>query len=107
MWDTYLSEEDLNFEEIHVNVCAGFLHEFSPSLRLMEYEELFQSIQRLPTQEWGDAEVEMLLSQADLWRMMKDEKNHEIEEEGKLEKDLDEDTFNMSVMYDTDTILFL
>lgn len=64
MWDTYLSEENLNFEEIHVYVCAGFLEEFSSELQKMDFEDLFQFIQRLPTKAWRDAEVELLLSQA-------------------------------------------
>jgi len=46
MWDTYLSEEDLAFEDLHIGVCAGLLQEFSPSLKsITEYDDLFVYIQ--------------------------------------------------------------
>uniref|UniRef100_A0A7S0GH76 Rab-GAP TBC domain-containing protein n=1 Tax=Proboscia inermis TaxID=420281 RepID=A0A7S0GH76_9STRA len=63
LWDTYLSEE-LGFEHFHVYVCAAFLCQFSSELQEMEFDELFQFMQNMPTEHWGDTEVEVLLSQA-------------------------------------------
>ena len=63
MWDTYLSDEQM--EEIHVYVCAGFLQEFSHVLQTKtNFEDLFHFIQRMPTHDWNEDEMEMLLSQA-------------------------------------------
>ncbi len=69
LWDTYLSEGDgagfaMGFETFHVYVCAAFLCQFSGLLRTMEFDELFGFMQNVPTSDWGDSEVEILLSQA-------------------------------------------
>lgn len=69
LWDTYLSEGDgagfaMGFETFHVYVCAAFLCQFSGLLKTMEFDELFGFMQNVPTSDWGDGEVEILLSQA-------------------------------------------
>lgn len=69
LWDTYLSEGDgtgfaMGFETFHVYVCAAFLCQFSDLLRNMEFDELFGFMQNVPTNDWGDGEIEILLSQA-------------------------------------------
>ena len=63
LWDTYLSEER-GFEEFHVYVCASFLVHFSAELQQMGFDELFQFMQNMPTDDWGDRECEILLSSA-------------------------------------------
>lgn len=63
LWDTYISEKD-GFEGFHVYVCAAFLCQFSPQLQAMNFDELLGFMQKIPTQDWTDTEVEMLLSQA-------------------------------------------
>ncbi|KAL7527211.1 hypothetical protein ACHAXR_001850, partial [Thalassiosira sp. AJA248-18] len=64
LWDTYLSEGDGGFEDFHVYVCASFLVHFSNELQQMGFDELFQFMQNMPTDDWGDREVEVLLSSA-------------------------------------------
>lgn len=63
LWDTYISERD-GFEGFHVYVCAAFLCQFSPQLQAMSFDELLGFMQKIPTQDWTDTEIEMLLSQA-------------------------------------------
>ena len=63
-WDTHLSEGDGGFETFHVYVCAAFLCQFSTEVRTMEFDELFGFMQNIPTSDWGDGEIEILLSQA-------------------------------------------
>lgn len=63
LWDTYISERD-GFEGFHVYVCAAFLCQFSPQLQAMSFDELLGFMQKIPTQDWNDTEIEMLLSQA-------------------------------------------
>lgn len=64
LWDTYISEEKAGFEDFHVYVCAAFLCQFSTQLQEMGFDELFGFMQQVPTQDWGETEIEMLLSQA-------------------------------------------
>ena len=64
LWDTYISEGDGGFSSFHVYVCAAFLCQFSSQLQLMEFDELFGFMQRMPTDDWDDTEIEILLSQA-------------------------------------------
>jgi hypothetical protein len=64
LWDTYIAEGDGGFEDFHVYVCAAFLCQFSSQLQSMEFDELFAFMQHIPTDDWGDTEVEILLSQA-------------------------------------------
>lgn len=63
LWDTYLSEKD-GFEDFHVYVCAAFMCQFSSQLQEMTFDELFGFMQEIPTSDWTDTEIEVLLSQA-------------------------------------------
>jgi len=65
LWDTYLAEESpTGFEDFHVYVCAAFLCQFSAQLQAMDFDELFGFMQQVPTDDWSETEIEMLLSQA-------------------------------------------
>mmetsp|Transcript_800 Transcript_800/g.1475 ORF Transcript_800/g.1475 Transcript_800/m.1475 type:complete len:457 (+) Transcript_800:160-1530(+) len=64
LWDTYISEKESGFEGFHVYVCAAFLCQFSSQLQAMTFDELFGFMQDMPTSDWTDTEIEMLLSQA-------------------------------------------
>lgn len=64
LWDTYFSEGDGGFENFHVYVCASFLVHFSADLQQMGFDDLFQFMQNMPTHDWGDREIEILLSSA-------------------------------------------
>ena len=64
LWDTYISEEKAGFEDFHVYVCAAFLCQFSSQLQSMGFDDLFGFMQQVPTDDWGETEIEMLLSQA-------------------------------------------
>jgi hypothetical protein len=63
LWDTYLSEKD-GFEDFHVYVCAAFMCQFSHQLQTMSFDEVFGFMQDIPTNDWTDTEIEVLLSQA-------------------------------------------
>eukprot|EP00189_Rhodosorus_marinus_P011220 CAMPEP_0184737536 /NCGR_PEP_ID=MMETSP0315-20130426/346_1 /TAXON_ID=101924 /ORGANISM="Rhodosorus marinus, Strain UTEX LB 2760" /LENGTH=453 /DNA_ID=CAMNT_0027204799 /DNA_START=79 /DNA_END=1440 /DNA_ORIENTATION=- len=73
VWDTYLSEPD-GFAVFHVYVCAALLARFSDVLREMDFQELVMFLQNLPTKDWTRNDVEMLLSQAFMWRTIFDDK---------------------------------
>ena len=64
VWDTYLSEERGGFENFHVYVCTVLLKMFKDRLMTMQFQEILMFLQDLPTSEWGEEEVEPILSQA-------------------------------------------
>ncbi len=63
MWDTYLSEQD-GFSEFHLYVSAAFLVKWSDKLKEMEFGDLLMFLQNLPTTNWNEREIELLLSEA-------------------------------------------
>lgn len=67
LWDTYLSEPD-GFALFHVYVCAALLVSFSNQLQEMEFQDMVMFLQNLPTAEWTTKEVDVVLSQAYMWR---------------------------------------
>mmetsp|Transcript_9106 Transcript_9106/g.27400 ORF Transcript_9106/g.27400 Transcript_9106/m.27400 type:complete len:423 (+) Transcript_9106:57-1325(+) len=73
VWDTYMSEPD-GFAVFHVYVCAALLSHFSSSLRELDFQELVIFLQNLPTQDWTTGDVDMILSQAFMWRTIFDDK---------------------------------
>ncbi|KAI0029973.1 rab-GTPase-TBC domain-containing protein [Vararia minispora EC-137] len=64
MWDTYLAEGTDAFSQFHLYVCSAFLVRWSDKLRKMDFQGIIMFLQSLPTQDWTDHEIEMLLSQA-------------------------------------------
>ncbi|KAI5784282.1 rab-GTPase-TBC domain-containing protein [Pyronema domesticum] len=70
MWDTYMAEGVAGFSEFHVYVCAAFLVRWSPELRKMDFQETMIFLQSLPTQDWTEQEVGILLSEAFLWKSL-------------------------------------
>uniref|UniRef100_A0A6B2L8Z3 Rab-GAP TBC domain-containing protein n=1 Tax=Arcella intermedia TaxID=1963864 RepID=A0A6B2L8Z3_9EUKA len=69
MWDTYLSEDDC-FAVLHVYVCSAFLVKWSDHIVTQEFQEGMIFLQNLPTKNWGIKEVEVLLSQAYIWKTL-------------------------------------
>jgi len=64
VWDTYLSEERGGFENFHVYVCAVILKTYKDKLMSMDFQAILMFLQDMPTQEWGESDVECILSQA-------------------------------------------
>lgn len=64
VWDTYMSEERGGFENFHVYVCTVLLKSFKEKLMLMDFQDALMFLQDMPTWEWGEDEVEPILSQA-------------------------------------------
>eukprot|EP00899_Mesostigma_viride_P003315 jgi/Mesvir1/12985/Mv05995-RA.1 len=76
LWDTYLSEGD-HFQEFLVYACASFLLTWSEQLRGLEFQDMLLFLQHMPTDKWTSQEMEMVLSQAFIWRTMFDKSpNH-------------------------------
>lgn len=67
VWDTYLAEAD-GFALFHVYVCAALLVSFSEELQEMDFQDLVMFLQNLPTESWTSKEIDVILSQAYMWR---------------------------------------
>ncbi|GAV08465.1 hypothetical protein RvY_18148 [Ramazzottius varieornatus] len=64
LWDSYHSEME-GFAHFHVYVCASFLLWWSEDLRNQpDFQHCLLLLQNLPTQNWGEDEVERLLAKA-------------------------------------------
>ncbi|KAG0134071.1 rab-GTPase-TBC domain-containing protein [Tuber indicum] len=70
MWDTYMAEGQSGFSEFHLYVCAAFLVKWSEQLQKMDFQNVMMFLQSLPTQSWGEKEMEILLSEAFLWQSL-------------------------------------
>lgn len=71
MWDTYISEDAARgFSEFHVYVCAAFLVKWSAQIQEMDFQEIMMFLQALPTKDWGEKDIELLLSEAYMWQSL-------------------------------------
>ncbi|ELP84653.1 hypothetical protein EIN_173180 [Entamoeba invadens IP1] len=65
LWDSYISVEDGNgFGELNLYCCVSLLTYFKSDLMKMDFSEMLQFLQHLPTENWGDEEIQALVSQA-------------------------------------------
>ncbi|KAI4241233.1 MAG: hypothetical protein L6R40_004649 [Gallowayella cf. fulva] len=69
MWDTYMAEEQ-GFSDFHLYVCAAFLVKWSDQLVKMEFQEIMMFLQALPTRNWTEKDIELLLSEAFIWQSL-------------------------------------
>lgn len=70
MWDTYMSEGSEGFSEFHVYVCAAFLVKWTTKIQEMDFQEIMMFLQALPTKDWDEKDIELLLSEAFMWQSL-------------------------------------
>ncbi|KAI8926589.1 rab-GTPase-TBC domain-containing protein [Entophlyctis helioformis] len=70
MWDTYLAEGSDGFSEFHLYVCAAFLVKWSPQIKKMEFQDIMMHLQSPPTSGWAEKDIELLLSEAFMWKSL-------------------------------------
>lgn len=76
LWDTYLAEGP-GLKNFLVYVLSSFLLSWAPELKKLEFQELVMFLQRVPTAEWTESDIEMVLSRAYMWRAsFKDASSH-------------------------------
>ncbi|XP_066996989.1 TBC1 domain family member 22B [Anabrus simplex] len=64
LWDTYLAESD-GFASFQLYVCAAFLLHWRRELLLeRDFQGLMLMLQNLPTQNWTDSEIGVLVAEA-------------------------------------------
>ncbi|KAK9804775.1 hypothetical protein WJX72_004752 [[Myrmecia] bisecta] len=67
LWDTYLAEGS-RMRDFLIYVFAAFLLSWSAELKAMEFQEMILFLQKLPTANWSEKDVEVVLSRAYMWR---------------------------------------
>ncbi|KAJ2851010.1 GTPase-activating protein [Coemansia brasiliensis] len=77
MWDTYLAEQN-GFSSFHIYVCAAFLLKWSKRLQQMDFQEIMEFLQRPPTLDWTAADVELLLSEAYMFKCLYHDAPHHL-----------------------------
>ncbi|BES91534.1 TBC [Nesidiocoris tenuis] len=64
LWDTYLAELD-SFASFQLYVCAAFLLHWKQELLLeKDFQGLMLMLQNLPTQDWNDSDINLLVAEA-------------------------------------------
>jgi hypothetical protein len=63
LWDTYFSEDE-GFSQFHSYVCAALFLQFSKQIKEMGFQEAMIFLQNLPTREWKDDDITMLLAKS-------------------------------------------
>ncbi|KAG2452579.1 hypothetical protein HYH02_002816 [Chlamydomonas schloesseri] len=67
LWDTYLAE-GTGFSEFLIYLSAAFLLSWRDRLTRLEFQDLILFLQRLPTADWAEAQLERVLSEAFILR---------------------------------------
>lgn len=68
--DWCLQAEETGFSQFHLYVCAAFLVKWSEQLMKMNFQEILMFLQALPTREWTEKDIELLLSEAFIWQSL-------------------------------------
>lgn len=72
VWDTYISEQ-LNghgFRQFHVYVCAALLIHYTHQLQSMDFQQLIQFLQNLPTHTFTQQDCDSILAQAYVYQSL-------------------------------------
>lgn len=67
LWDALLAEED-GISDLHVYFCAAMMIRFRAELLSKGFEDCIMFLQHLPTRNWRTNDIDVLLSQAYLWK---------------------------------------
>ena len=64
LWDSYLSEGSDGFKSFHPYICAAFLLKWRRELQILEFQDIIVFLQKPPTENWTERDVEMLVAEA-------------------------------------------
>lgn len=64
LWDSYLSEGSDGFKSFHPYICAAFLLKWRRELQVLEFQDIIVFLQKPPTDNWTEMDVEMLVAEA-------------------------------------------
>jgi len=69
LFDTYIADEQ-GFSVFHMYVCAALLLKWSLKLKKMAFTDIMLFLQNMPTKEWSDKDIEMILSEAFVFKTL-------------------------------------
>lgn len=69
LFDTYISDED-GFTTLHVYVCLVLLLKWSAKIKKMQFNEMMLFLQSLPTKDWGEDDLTMIVGEAYVYKSM-------------------------------------
>jgi hypothetical protein len=62
--------EERGFSDFHLYVCAAFLVKWTEQIMKMDFQEIMMFLQALPTRQWTEKDIELLLSEAFIWQSL-------------------------------------
>uniref|UniRef100_A0A093VMP3 TBC1 domain family member 22B n=1 Tax=Talaromyces marneffei PM1 TaxID=1077442 RepID=A0A093VMP3_TALMA len=74
--------EEQGFSRFHLYVCAAFLVKWTDRLLKMDFQEIMMFLQSLPTKEWTEKDVELLLSEAFIWQSLFQDSSAHLRQDG-------------------------
>jgi hypothetical protein len=69
LFDTYISD-DRGFTVLHSYICIAIILKWSKKLKKMRFNDLILFLQRIPTNEWVDQDIDMLIAEAYVFRTL-------------------------------------
>ena len=76
LFDSYISD-DRGFDILHIYICAAIILKWSKKIKKMKFNELMMFLQNIPTKEWVEADIDMLVAEAHVFRLLyEDSKGH-------------------------------
>ena len=69
LFDTYNSDEN-GFSVLHLYVCAAILLKWSIKLKKMNLDNIMVFLQDLPTKQWSDQDLEVILAEAYVFKTL-------------------------------------
>ena len=73
LFDAYISLNNEGFMGFHIYVCSALILKWSKKLKKMKFNELMLFLQSLPTKNWNDNDIRMLLGEAWVYQSIFDE----------------------------------
>ena len=62
--------ENNGFSEFHTYVCAALLVKWSKELITQDFQNIIIFLQHIPTKDWTDKDIELLLSEAYMYKSL-------------------------------------
>lgn len=69
LFDTYISDEQ-GFSLLHSYVCSALLLKWSVKLKKMHFTDIMLFLQSMPTKEWSEQDIEMVIAEAYVFRTL-------------------------------------
>lgn len=71
LFDTYMSDDE-GFTALHCYVCLVLLTKWSAKIKKMPFNDMMIFLQNLPTKDWGEDDINMIIAEAYVYKSMFD-----------------------------------